>query len=261
MKLLILTSNSIRHKYFANSLGQEVDKSLVVSECKNLDSSELNPDLSPAVADHFLQRYQTEQKVFRHHDCFRINSLPILKGELNSEYVFQVIKKFAPDVAMVFGSSIIQEKLIKLIKPGRFINLHLGLSPYYRGSGTNFWPFVNRELEYVGSTIHHIDPGVDTGDIITHVRPTFTKQDNVHTIGCQVIKKSVEKLKEILAMVEAGQDLPRTKQWQVDNEKYYRNKDFNEQILIKYYQNLQDGLLEKYSANKKTNFRLVSLNS
>ena len=32
------------------------------------------------------------------------------------------------------------------------INVHLGLSPYYKGSATNFWPFVNNELQFLGVT-------------------------------------------------------------------------------------------------------------
>ena len=41
--------------------------------------------------------------------------------------------------------------------PAACLNIHLGLSPYYRGAGTNFWPLVNGEPEYCGATIHFLD--------------------------------------------------------------------------------------------------------
>ena len=145
------------------------------------------------------------------------------------------------------------------MKPNRFINLHLGLSPYYRGSGTNFWPFVNKELEYVGSTILHLDPGIDTGDIISHVQPKFEHDDDVHTIGCKVIEESVTTLIKIIEMVKKGKELQRIKQWNVPNSRYYKNNDFNEDILKKYKQNLENGLIANYLAASKDNLKLVSI--
>ena len=64
------------------------------------------------------------------------------------------MKACTPDVVLVCGTGILREELINLF-PGHIINIHLGLSPYYRGAGTNFWPLVNREPEYLGATIHY----------------------------------------------------------------------------------------------------------
>ena len=113
------------------------------------------------------------------------------------------------------------------------MNLHLGLSPYYKGNATNFWPFVNNELECLGSTILHVDAGIDTGDIITHVKPKIEIGDNVHTIGCKIIRESVSKIKEILNLIKNGDEINRVKQWKVNDEKIYRLKDFDEDIFEK----------------------------
>ena len=80
---------------------------------------------------------------------------------------------------------------------GRFINIHLGLSPYYRGSGTNFFPFVNNELQFVGTTFMLIDKGIDTGRIIHQLRSDF-KFDNIHDIGNNLIKKSIDQLIKLI---------------------------------------------------------------
>ena len=158
-----------------------------------------------------------------------------------------------------FGSSIIRGPLLTLLPPGRFINLHLGLSPYYRGSGTNFWPFVNGELEYVGSTILHIDAGIDTGDIIAHIRPGIEKGDDVHAVGCRVIRESAAALIEVMGMVQEGRGLNRVKQWRPDGARYYRSGDFNEEILSIYKNNLSNGLVERYLDNPKKQLKLVPL--
>jgi len=46
----------------------------------------------------------------------------------------------------------------------------LGLSPYYLGSGTNYWPLVNEKPEFVVATFMHIDTDIDTEEIIHQIR-------------------------------------------------------------------------------------------
>lgn len=48
--------------------------------------------------------------------------------------------------------------------PGRAINLHISYLPWNRGAHPNVWSVV--EGTPSGVTVHHMDPGVDTGDII-----------------------------------------------------------------------------------------------
>ena len=259
MKLAVFTSNGIRHRYVANTLSKNVDDALIISECKQNDAvdQEKEETLSP-IKEHFRLRYLTEKKVFSGNDLFNGKVLPIMYKEANLQHTYEIVKEFNPDLMIVFGSSIIKKSLLSF-KQNRFINLHLGLSPYYRGSGTNFWPFVNKELEYVGSTILHLDPGIDTGDIISHVKPKFEVGDNVHTIGCKVIKESVNILIKIINMVKEGKKLKRIKQWEVPNSRYYRNDDFNEEILKTYKQNLENRLIENYLVSPKDNLKLIGI--
>jgi methionyl-tRNA formyltransferase len=48
--------------------------------------------------------------------------------------------------------------------PGAAVNLHISLLPYNRGSDPNLWSFLEDTPK--GVTVHHMDVGVDTGDII-----------------------------------------------------------------------------------------------
>ena len=48
--------------------------------------------------------------------------------------------------------------------PGRAVNLHVSLLPWNRGADPNLWSFLEGTPK--GVTIHHLDPGVDTGDLI-----------------------------------------------------------------------------------------------
>ena len=114
----------------------------------------------------------------------------------NKKLVEKIIK-LKPDFIVSYGCSLIRNKLIKKFNK-KFINLHLGLSPYYKGSGTNFWPIANNEFQFLGATFMFIDDGVDSGPIIHQFRPLINVGDNIHTIGCKIIFQSVNELEKIL---------------------------------------------------------------
>jgi len=258
LKIAFLTSNAIRHKFVANSLKKD-NEVLVISESRKSTVTSNNKNSNSIIDEHFNQRNNTEKEVFANNDDFQTEFVSLDYGQVNTSEIFERIKSFNPQLMIAFGSSIIKEPLLSLLPKGHFLNIHLGLAPYYRGSGTNFWPFVNNELEYVGSTILHIDPGIDTGDIITHVTPKIELGDDVHKLGCKVIQESVITLQKIIDIVKDGKELPRTKQWIVDNEKYYKNKDFNEPILLKYKDNLKTGIVEKFLRSPKSIPKLINI--
>ena len=64
---------------------------------------------------------------------------------------------------LAWWPKIIKEPLLSLPNLG-FINTHPSLLPYNRGKHYNFWALV--EEAPFGVTLHFIDSGIDTGDII-----------------------------------------------------------------------------------------------
>lgn len=258
MKAVIFTSNSIRHKFFANSLKNYVDDLLIVSECRENDEFNESYGENDKITKHFKNRNKIENEYFESNDEFNSKCIPILYKEVNHNFIYERIKKYDPDVMIVFGSSIIKEPLLSLSKKNKFLNLHLGLSPYYKGNATNFWPFINNELEFLGSTILHIDSGIDTGDIITHVRPKIENDDNVHTIGCKIIQESVKKMGEILNTIERKNEINRVPQWNIKNEKIYKLKDFNQEILEDYLKKIENGIVEKFLSEEEKEIKIIN---
>jgi len=260
LKIAIFTSNGLRHKFYANSLSEKTE-SLIICECKantivDIDHQKRNESFTER---HFRLRYEAEMAFFQGNDTFRAPIVPMMYKDANTMTVVEIVKKFGPDAGFVFGSSILRDPLLSLIPKGKFINMHLGLSPYYRGAGTNFWPFVNNELEYVGASLLHLDAGIDTGDIIAHVRAPVSTDDNIHTLGCKVIVEAVNALMTILKRIENGDDLKRKHQWKVENERYYRKKDVTEEIIKKCYDNMNSGIVQRYAETGPKDIPLVPL--
>ncbi len=104
-----------------------------------------------------------------------------------------------------------------------------------------------------------LDLGVDTGDIATHVRPNIVENDNVHTIGCKIIKESVNTFKKIFQSISNGTELERVKQWDPSINRYYRNVDFAEEKLREYMKNLENEIVKKYVELEKKKIKLIEI--
>jgi len=63
--------------------------------------------------------------------------------------------------------------------PSRAINLHISYLPYNRGADPNLWSILEGTPK--GVTIHYLDEGVDTGDIIAQRRVELSSEDTLRT--------------------------------------------------------------------------------
>lgn len=73
----------------------------------------------------------------------------------------------------------------------KIINLHISLLPYNRGADPNLWSFLEDSPK--GVTIHFINEGVDTGDILLQVETSFP-QDATLTTSYDILSETVEQL-------------------------------------------------------------------
>ncbi|MEW6221793.1 MAG: formyl transferase, partial [Candidatus Hadarchaeota archaeon] len=164
----------------------------------------------------------------------------------NSPEVFKWVTSLSPDYVILFGSGIIKDPLLSYYK-NKMINMHLGLSPYYRGGGTNFWPLVNGEPECVGVTIHLATADVDGGPILSQERPDVEIGDGPHDIGCKTIIAGTDLMIKCIREYKRGRITPTP---QKPGGKLYKRKDFNADAVRKMLKNFESGMIEEYLKNK-----------
>jgi methionyl-tRNA formyltransferase len=258
MRVAILTANNIRHRYFVNAIREEHD---VVAVCyedpgyvpARARRDEIDEHTRAVVDHHFAERTRQEQHYFGHNADLVPNGngrvvREVDRSTLNSADTVNLLKRQGVDVALVYGTDLIQPPLLGAYA-GRLINMHLGLSPYYRGTATNFYPLLNDEPEYVGATIHVLDAGIDTGPILHHARPEIGADDMPHTVGCKAILVGIEKVKQALREAQAGALQP-VPQWPVPNPKVYLRKHYHPRQVVKLYEMIEAGLFPRYVARK-----------
>ena len=72
------------------------------------------------------------------------------------------------------------------------INLHVSFLPFNRGMHPNFWSHYENTPS--GITIHHIDSGIDTGDIIVQKRVNFSSSETTFRQTWSRLKLEIEEL-------------------------------------------------------------------
>mgnify|MGYP001395676886 FL=1 len=161
-KIIIITSCSLRHLYFAQGLVKSLNninfKIILEGETPKKNSYKETSFSKNIIENHFNARHNSEIDFFSE-SCDILNDKNILfnikKGLLNENKTLDYILDFNPNLIVTYGCSIIKPKLINLFK-NRIINIHLGLSPYYKGAGTNFHALVNNEPDIKYFTLHFI---------------------------------------------------------------------------------------------------------
>jgi folate-dependent phosphoribosylglycinamide formyltransferase PurN len=227
MKVALLTSTEPRHCYMAHRLAAALDLRLVIREEKGLDTFYEGREDAGIITGHFARLKETELQFFGSHrwEDLHCEVRTVPRGALSNAEIAETLAAAGSEAVVVFGPGIIKEPLLSALPAGRTLNLHQGLSPYYRGSGTNFWPYLEGRLHCIGVTLHYLDKGIDTGGIIAHGRPDIEAHDTLHSLGCKTIQVSADLALRVLKVLDAGGALPAIVQW--EGGRLFQRKDMN----------------------------------
>lgn len=112
------------------------------------------------------------------------NDVTLNVDSINSEIVENLIQAHS-GIVIVNGTRIIGSRILSYSK-STFINLHLGITPSYRGVYGAYWALINDDKKRAGTTLHYVDEGIDTGKIISRsfISDQIERNDNVITYPC-----------------------------------------------------------------------------
>ncbi|MDO8487490.1 MAG: formyltransferase family protein [Candidatus Curtissbacteria bacterium] len=250
MKILFIGGNQIRHLYVANAINSEITLSGAILQQRG----SLIPKTPDGLEDidrknfirHFKEREECELRYFQKQKTLPCPTITIDDISKNSGKLLNFYEKIKPDVVFIFGSGMIGNPLFSKL-PRKTINMHLGLSPRYRGSATLFWPFYFLEPTYAGSTFHFINQEPDAGDVIHQVRPFLEKGDGIHDVACKVVLKSAEEAIKLLKKME-GKDIKGVRQ--KNTGKKFLTTDFRPEHLRVIYNLFENKIVDYYLEGK-----------
>tara|TARA_Y100000591_G_C21835445_1_gene702174 strand:- start:1478 stop:2374 length:897 start_codon:yes stop_codon:yes gene_type:complete len=156
-----------------------------------------------------VPRYDSQDQILKQYaEKNKIDYLLI--ENVNLDKSIKLLSSYEADLFVSMSyNQILKNKIINL-PPKGFINCHAGALPFYRGRNILNWVLINDEKEF-GVTVHYIDEGIDTGDIILQKKQKINDNDNYSsllnkaTILCsellyesiiQILKSKVKKIRQ-----------------------------------------------------------------
>ena len=232
MKITVFTSNQPRHLALVNKIASISDTTYAICECNTVFPGEIQDfyKKSNVLKRYFENVIAVERSLYGNISFSRSNvrTLSIKSGDLNLLSKAQIWEALSSDLFIVFGASYIRGWLIDFLVRHKAINIHMGVSPYYRGSSCNFWALCDDKPEYVGSTIHLLSKGLDSGPILYHAIPKLN-----NCTPFEFTMKSVEAAqKSLVERISSRQifDFIPHNQDKTQEIRYTRNSDFTDSI-------------------------------
>ena len=185
------------------------------------------------------------------------NTMPLLSWlkercnviEMREKITLEYVKEINPALVISFNYRYIIKKDVISFLGKRIINMHISYLPWNKGSNPNFWSFFDNTPK--GVTIHQLDEGLDTGDILFQ-RELFLEEEKETFIS------SYNKLlEEMIELFKENWETIRDMQWEAIPQKtkgtYHTMKDMDEiqkVCKIDWSDNIAE-YLKKYRENAK----------
>jgi methionyl-tRNA formyltransferase len=238
MTVTVFTRDSARHIALVNKLATVTNAVHAVIESS--PPSVNAPPKSPVMTEYFSRVQQAEDHFFGSGITLdsRVNTQLIAPGQLNQLTPQQLQAALETDYVVVFGSSYIKGWLADALIAKNAVNLHMGISPQYRGSACNFWALFDNNPQFVGATIHRLAKSLDAGSVIQLVRPVFTDQNLFH-FSMQAVAAGHDALAALIANNQLQTMTPQPQDSSLEI-RYSKNADFTDDIASSFLQRVND---------------------
>lgn len=124
-------------------------------------------------------------------------------SSINSPAVTDLLSRLRPEAVVVSGTSLLCSGVLQTLNQVPIVNIHCGITPRYRGAHGAFWAVVNEDWDNVGTTVHLIDAGIDTGGILLQesirIEPDDDPRDlalKQHLVGIRLACEAVSAIAE-----------------------------------------------------------------
>lgn len=127
---------------------------------------------------------------------------------LNGPQMVSILKQLAPDLALQNGAGILREQVFTIPRLGTW-NVHHGYLPAIRGGDSVLWALLEGRPDWVGCSLHMIDRGIDTGNVIARRKIPYAHGEHPGLISARITEAALELLRDALATVGRGSPVPR----------------------------------------------------
>ncbi len=149
-----------------------------------------------------MKAFRRAAQQYRGQFEFAVETIDIPDWATNEPESVAQIAALKPDILIVSGAPILKPAVFSLPKLA-CVNVHFGIAPLYRGENTIFWPLIAGDYQNIGVTIHHIDEGIDTGEVLARGYLGLEPDDTELTLFAKATSMTTRLLIEILHAFES----------------------------------------------------------
>ena len=124
-------------------------------------------------------------------------------NNINDNLVVEELREQNPNLIIsAFFDQIVKKEVLQIPSFG-IINVHPSFLPNYRGVKPVFWTMKNNE-EKTGITVHMMDEGIDTGDILAQKEIRISPDDTFYSLMNKLSLEGSVLLSDVLRSIETG---------------------------------------------------------
>ncbi len=121
---------------------------------------------------------------------------------VNGTACHSLLEKHDPDIVVISGTRILSTSTLSKLR-GPVINIHHGITPQYRGAHGAYWALMRNDHSQCGVTVHLVDEGIDTGNIISQARLSPDSHDSFVTYPVLQTAAALDLIADAIAAAEA----------------------------------------------------------
>ena len=114
-----------------------------------------------------------------------------------------ILEQDQPQIIVVYGTRIIRPNIFSKAR-NITLKMHTGLSPWYRGDSTLFWPIYYNEPGKLGVTVHELVESIDGGAIAATACVDYEPGDNEAELFAKGVKAGTRIYLECVEAALAG---------------------------------------------------------
>ncbi len=227
--VILLTSNDLEHQHVAARLLEAIPSLEIIVEprkagprkggAKRAMRHGIFPLLQKILRTVFLRVINDQDRrtaALRRHlpDSPEIRDLMdqgLQTPTINSQEVIDRINEAKPVCVLVYGTGLVRRPVIEAAG-SRVLNLHTGLSPFYRGVACYLWPLVDGRFDQLGVTVHDCVLRLDAGGILGTSTVDPDRGDGVHDVFARLVKSGAELYAELARQEVDDSPVARVKQ-------------------------------------------------
>lgn len=150
-----------------------------------------------------LVRQAFPDRAFRLSDLTRLYGIPVFDvRNINGTKAVETLRGLQVDLGVVLGTRILRQPIFSIPRLGS-VNLHKGKVPEYRGQPAGFWEIFDSQ-QVAEVTVHFVDDGLDTGDVVGVAPVLIHAQDSPQTLRSKLDLRGAELLRACVSQIVDG---------------------------------------------------------